>query len=79
MQKEDFQVHDGMSVGTGWVTYQEQLENCFEVTSSIIELPDAKFMMALALDAFNKKMNAYSRVENVLMPIRDGLMVVRKK
>ncbi len=32
-----------------------------------------------ALDAFNKKMNADSRVENVLMPIRDGLMVVRKK
>ncbi len=32
-----------------------------------------------ALDAFNKKIHLDERVENVLMPIRDGLMVVRKK
>lgn len=32
-----------------------------------------------ALDAFNVKINTDARVENVLMPIRDGLMVVRKK
>lgn len=32
-----------------------------------------------ALDAFNKQVNADPRVENVLLPIRDGLMVVRKK
>jgi predicted O-methyltransferase YrrM len=32
-----------------------------------------------ALDSFNKKIQADSRVENVLMPIRDGLMVIRKK
>lgn len=32
-----------------------------------------------ALHAFNNKMNTDDRVENVLMPIRDGLMVVRKK
>ncbi len=31
------------------------------------------------LDKFNKKIMADERVENVLMPIRDGLMVVRKK
>ena len=31
-----------------------------------------------ALDEFNKKIHADPRVENVLMPIRDGLMVVRK-
>ncbi len=31
-----------------------------------------------ALDSFNKKIQADSRVENVLMPIRDGLMVIRK-
>lgn len=31
------------------------------------------------LDAFNKQVNADPRVENVLLPIRDGLMVVRKK
>lgn len=54
LKKEDFPAQESMSVGTGWVTYQEQLANCFEVTSSIIELPDAKFMLALALDAFNK-------------------------
>jgi len=32
-----------------------------------------------ALDAFNKKVHADPRVENVLFPVRDGLMVVRKK
>ena len=32
-----------------------------------------------ALDAFNKKINEDQRVENVLMPVRDGLMVIRKK
>lgn len=31
------------------------------------------------LDAFNKKVNNDRRVENVLLPLRDGLMVVRKK
>jgi predicted O-methyltransferase YrrM len=31
------------------------------------------------LDKFNKKIMADERVENVLMPIRDGIMVVRKK
>jgi len=32
-----------------------------------------------ALDDFNKMVLADDRVENVLLPIRDGLMVVRKK
>ena len=32
-----------------------------------------------ALDAFNKQIQNDERVENVLLPIRDGLMVVRKK
>lgn len=32
-----------------------------------------------ALDDFNKMVLADARVENVLLPIRDGLMVVRKK
>ncbi|MFY0645018.1 MAG: O-methyltransferase [Bacteroidia bacterium] len=32
-----------------------------------------------ALHEFNKFIQADSRVENVLMPIRDGLMVIRKK
>ena len=34
---------------------------------------------AEALDAFNRKVLADDRVENVLLPIRDGLMVMRKK
>ncbi|HAS40946.1 MAG TPA: methyltransferase [Microscillaceae bacterium] len=33
----------------------------------------------LALDHFNKKVHADERVENVLFPVRDGLMVLRKK
>ena len=33
----------------------------------------------LHIDAFNKKMQNDTRVENVLFPIRDGLMVMRKK
>jgi len=32
-----------------------------------------------ALDAFNKKVNQDDRVDNVLLPIRDGLMLIRKK
>ncbi len=31
------------------------------------------------LDAFNKKINADPRVENVIMPLRDGLTIIRKK
>ena len=33
----------------------------------------------LHIDAFNKKMQNDTRVENVLFPIRDGLMVMKKK
>lgn len=32
-----------------------------------------------ALDEFNKKVQADPRVENILLPVRDGLMVVRKR
>ncbi len=39
----------------------------------------AKDVETKALDQFNKKIHTDSRVENVLLPIRDGLMVVRKK
>ena len=31
-----------------------------------------------AIRAFNEKMNTDSRVQSVLFPIRDGLMIVRK-
>ena len=32
-----------------------------------------------ALHSFNQKVHADDRVENVLFPVRDGLMVIRKK
>lgn len=32
-----------------------------------------------AIDAFNKKVHADTRVEHMLLPVRDGLMIVRKK
>jgi len=32
-----------------------------------------------AIDAFNKKIHNDNRVEHMLLPIRDGLMIVRKK
>jgi predicted O-methyltransferase YrrM len=32
-----------------------------------------------ALDQFNKAVLADDRVDNVLLPVRDGLMLVRKK
>jgi len=28
---------------------------------------------------FNKKIQADNRIENVLLPVRDGLMIIRKK
>ena len=31
-----------------------------------------------ALDAYNKKIHADPRVENLLLPVRDGLMIARK-
>jgi predicted O-methyltransferase YrrM len=39
----------------------------------------AKDLDTRALDEFNKKITQDARVENVLMPVRDGLMVIRKK
>lgn len=32
-----------------------------------------------AIDSFNKKVHADKRVEHMLLPVRDGLMIVRKK
>ena len=31
-----------------------------------------------ALDEYNKMIHADNRVENVLLPVRDGLMICRK-
>lgn len=38
----------------------------------------AKEKRAMALDAFNKKIQADERVKNVLLPLRDGLMMIEK-
>jgi len=54
LRKEDFDLANSISVGTGWVTYKEQLAACFDSSSSVIELPNAEFMLPLALDAFEK-------------------------
>jgi predicted O-methyltransferase YrrM len=40
--------------------------------------PDRKDKETLAIKAFNKKIMDDTRVENVLFPIRDGLMICRK-
>jgi predicted O-methyltransferase YrrM len=39
----------------------------------------AKDMETAALHAFNEKVHADKRVENILLPVRDGLMVIRKR
>lgn len=44
----------------------------------IDELELAKDIDTQALDLFNKKVNDDTRVENILIPVRDGLMVARK-
>ena len=40
------------------------------------EYPDAR---TTAIDAFNKKILQDQRVEKILLPLRDGLLIVRKK
>ena len=42
-------------------------------------LDDKKDEETKAIDTFNKKVNADKRVENMLLPVRDGLMIARKK
>lgn len=40
---------------------------------------DKKDLDTQIIDNFNKKIHADERVENILLPIRDGLMIARKK
>jgi len=42
-------------------------------------LNDKKDTDTLAIHEFNKKIQEDERVENILLPVRDGLMIVRKK
>ncbi|GHB63555.1 tRNA (adenosine(37)-N6)-threonylcarbamoyltransferase complex dimerization subunit type 1 TsaB [Psychrosphaera saromensis] len=54
LRKEDFDLNNSVSVGTGWTSYNQLLTSSFDVKVTDIELPNAKYMLPLALDAFNK-------------------------
>jgi predicted O-methyltransferase YrrM len=41
-------------------------------------LNEKKDKDAMAIDAFNRKVNADARVEQVLLPVRDGILMIRK-
>ena len=41
-------------------------------------LDEKKDKDTAALDSYNKKIEADDRVQNILLPIRDGIMIARK-
>lgn len=47
-------------------------------SGKVLEQPNANDVDTAALIAFNKKIQADKRVENLLLPFRDGLMIIRK-
>ncbi len=47
-------------------------------SGKVVEKIDEKDLETAAIVAFNKKVQQDKRVENVLLPVRDGLMVMRK-
>jgi predicted O-methyltransferase YrrM len=48
-------------------------------SGKVLQSPEDYDADTQLLDAFNKKIQADERVENILLPIRDGLTVMRKK
>src|SRR6218665_2706618 len=48
-------------------------------SGKILDLEKNKDSDTLLIDAFNKKVHADTRVEHMLLPLRDGLMIARKK
>jgi predicted O-methyltransferase YrrM len=48
-------------------------------SGKVLQPTDDKDIETKAIVEFNKKIQSDNRVENVLIPVRDGLMVVRKK
>jgi predicted O-methyltransferase YrrM len=58
----------------GWIIADNVLWN-----GKVLETPDDSDKDTAALIAFNNKVQADKRVENMLLPFRDGLMLVRKK
>jgi predicted O-methyltransferase YrrM len=48
-------------------------------SGKVVDKIDEKDLETKAIVGFNKKVHEDKRVENVLLPVRDGLMVMRKK
>lgn len=48
-------------------------------SGKVLLAPEKQDADTQLLDAFNKKIQADDRIENILLPIRDGLTVMRKK
>lgn len=48
-------------------------------SGKVLGAPEKMDADTKAIDTYNKKINADIRVENMLLPIRDGLMIARKK
>ncbi len=48
-------------------------------SGKILDAPEKMDSDTKAIDLFNKKVNEDDRVENILLPVRDGLMIARKK
>ena len=48
-------------------------------SGKVVNAPEKMDKDTAALVAYNDKIHADERVQNVLFPIRDGLMVARKK
>ncbi|GAB5552374.1 MAG: O-methyltransferase [Saprospiraceae bacterium] len=48
-------------------------------SGKVLQTPEQQDADTQLLDAFNKKIQADDRIENILLPIRDGLTVMRKK
>jgi len=48
-------------------------------SGKILDLQTNKDKETILIDAFNKKVLADERVDNTLLPLRDGLMIARKK
>lgn len=52
IEKQDTTLSGAFNAGTGWETYSEQLADKFSVQSSGIQLPNAEFMLPLAVAKF---------------------------
>lgn len=48
-------------------------------SGKVLDLEKNRDQETQLIDAFNKKVHADTRVEHMLLPLRDGLMIVRKK